>query len=159
MDPYVLDYKITLDNLDEEARNTAKTYEIEMEIPELHNPHNIRRMPMSLRECPSNHREIEFRGEEKMKTLLSEFHKHKRRRRLLLAFADAPAATTRLLSTQHTTFLSVGQAGDKTEDSRRCEYYHNEWIPDAVDHYLKKQVEKGLQLAVPDFLDPIRDNA
>ncbi|GAB5369037.1 hypothetical protein AAMO2058_001371000 [Amorphochlora amoebiformis] len=51
----------------------------------------------------------------------------------------------------------VGQGGEKSEDNRRSEYYHNEWIADAVDRFLKKKSEQTMHLNIPDFLDPVRD--
>ncbi|GAB5370912.1 hypothetical protein AAMO2058_001534000 [Amorphochlora amoebiformis] len=102
-DPYVIDYKITLDG---DPSICQKVYEIDFDLPQLHNPHSLRRMPLSQRECPSSSRELEYR-DEKLKTLVGKYQLCKRRRKLFLTFADSPAETLSLLANQHPTFLAV----------------------------------------------------
>jgi len=138
------------------VRHEPKWFEIDVDLPELHNPHSVRRMPVSQKECPNNQREIEYR-DEKMKTYIAQYYRHKRRRLLLLTFADDPINTLKLLIVQHPEYLQVGQGGKKSEDPRRSSYFQNEWLPDAVDNYLKKQGEKSNAIQLPDFLDQVRE--
>eukprot|EP00467_Chlorarachnion_reptans_P015569 CAMPEP_0114505034 /NCGR_PEP_ID=MMETSP0109-20121206/10623_1 /TAXON_ID=29199 /ORGANISM="Chlorarachnion reptans, Strain CCCM449" /LENGTH=397 /DNA_ID=CAMNT_0001683417 /DNA_START=46 /DNA_END=1239 /DNA_ORIENTATION=+ len=153
LDPIIIDYKITLDN---ELPDNGKTYEIEIDIPEVHNPNNVRKMELSSRDCPTNQKELDSR-EEKIKALIQKYNVHRRRQQMLLAFAHNPEGITRELASQHSTYLSVGPGGENSEDPRKSAYYYNEWISDAVDTYLTKQGETSSSLEVPEYLDQMRD--
>lgn len=79
------------------------------------------------------------RVQEQIDGTIAEIRTQGRRREFLKAFSEAPRDVVNMMINAQTkeAYASSNQIPDKT---RRKEYYSKEWVPDAVDRYLRSHV-------------------
>eukprot|EP00466_Bigelowiella_natans_P008998 jgi/Bigna1/72977/fgenesh1_pg.22_\ len=113
LDPHIIDYKITVEGEDNDNEgdpssvpHEAKWFDLEVEMPELYNEQSTKRLPFSQRDGPNHQKEVEAL-DEKMRTLMTQYEFHKRRRILLQSFAKNPVKVVNLVAYDHSDFLEV----------------------------------------------------
>lgn len=135
-DPLVFKYVVRMDTTDGEA----DLYDLKMKVPE-----TIRfgtSSPCSPFEARSPQYANDLqRVQDKILSTISDINRHTRRREFLMAFAEAPLEVTNMMvSGQAKEIIAVNQELIKKENDRMASAYQKDWVPDAVDRYLREHV-------------------
>jgi len=84
-----------------------------------------------------SHEKELYHLEEKVQKMLGEIEAYNRRREFLLAFSESPLDVVNMLISQQGREIKIpGMDGELDGTERRNNFYHSEWLPDAVDRFL-----------------------
>lgn len=139
-DPVVFKYRVRLSG---DINENAECYDFDLPCPDRFSTRlNLNNNPQDRQGRPSTQHFVEnSKLETKISEIVAETHEHLRRREFLMAFADSPVNIINLLLTsQHNDLKTaerskMGLPGSLLETG--SEVFQQEWVPDAVDRYLR----------------------
>lgn len=142
-EPLVVRYTVRPTESDEDA---VEAYEMSVNCPQNYSPgYHSHLSPLAGLPDPSKDVAL---LEQKLAEILAAVRRHTRRREFLLTFSGAPAQTITALVNHQAKEITARSDGGAAESYRRGEHFREDWVPDAVDRYLREKADQRLAEAV-----------